>query len=224
MNIKELHYMKRIYTLITVSMMTFLGANAEATDMSSVNDALYFDRVEVKAGDNATLQIKMKNATNSVGTFATKVTMPEGFSFGTDGNDPDVSLLTERTGSSTFAVASAFQSDANAIKIGLLQTEGANLGGNDGAVIAMNVKVGADVQVGSYEVLFSEQEFVEALSSANYYPADATSVIVVTSADGIDGVRADGTKAASPVKRIVDGKLVIETLNGTYNAMGAQTK
>lgn len=216
--------MKRIYTLITVSMMTFLGANAEATDMSNVNDALYFDRVEVKAGDNATLQVKMKNTTNSVGTFATKVTMPEGFSFGTDGNDPDVSLLTERTGSSTFAVASAFQSDANAIKIGLLQTEGANLGGNDGAVIAMNVKVGADVQVGSYEVLFSEQEFVEALSSANYYPADATSVIVVTSADGIDGVRADGTKAASPVKRIVDGKLVIETLNGTYNAMGAQTK
>lgn len=204
--------------------MTFLGANAEATDMSNVNDALYFDRVEVKAGDNATLQVKMKNTTNSVGTFATKVTMPEGFSFGTDGNDPDVSLLTERTGSSTFAVASAFQSDANAIKIGLLQTEGANLGGNDGAVIAMNVKVGADVQVGSYEVLFSEQEFVEALSSANYYPADATSVIVVTSADGIDGVRADGTKAASPVKRIVDGKLVIETLNGTYNAMGAQTK
>lgn len=215
--------MKRIYTLITVSMMTFLGANVEATDMSNVNDALYFDRVEVKAGDNATLQIKMKNA-SSVGTFGTKVTMPEGFSFGTDGNDPDVSLLTERTGSSTFAVASAFQSDANAIKIGLLQTEGTNLGGNDGAVIAMNVKVGADVQVGSYEVLFSEQEFVEALSSANYYPADATSVIVVTSADGIDGVRADGTKAASPVKRIVDGKLVIETLNGTYNAMGAQTK
>ena len=204
--------------------MTFLGANAEATDMSNVNDALYFDRVEVKAGDNATLQVKMKNVSSNVGTFGTKVTMPEGFSFATDGNDPDVSLMTERIGSKAFAVASAFQSDANAIKIGLLQTEGYNLEDNDGMVLAMNVKVGADVEVGSYEVLFSEQEFVEALSSSNYFPADATSVIVVTSADGIDGVRADGTKAASPVKRIVDGKLVIETVNGTYNAMGAQTK
>lgn len=204
--------------------MTFLGANAEVTDLSGVADALYFETTEIKAGDNATLQIKMKNTTNSVGTFATKVTMPEGFSFATDGNDPDVALNTERTGGNDFAVASAFQSGENAIKIGFLQTAGANLNASDGTVLAMNVKVDESLTVGTYEVLFSEQEFVEAQSSVNYFPADAKSVIIVTSADGIDGVRADGTKVASPVKKIVDGKLVIETVNGTYNALGSQTK
>lgn len=204
--------------------MTFLGANAEVTDLSGVADALYFETTEIKAGDNATLQIKMKNTTNSVGTFATKVTMPEGFSFATDGNDPDVALNTERTGGNDFAVASAFQSGENAIKIGFLQTAGANLNASDGTVLAMNVKVDESLTVGTYEVLFSEQEFVEAQSSVNYFPADAKSLIIVTSADGIDGVRADGTKVASPVKKIVDGKLVIETVNGTYNALGSQTK
>lgn len=216
--------MKRIYTLIAMSVMTFLGANAEVTDLSGVADALYFETTEIKAGDNATLQIKMKNTTNSVGTFATKVTMPEGFSFATDGNDPDVALNTERTGGNDFAVASAFQSGENAIKIGFLQTAGANLNASDGTVLAMNVKVDESLTVGTYEVLFSEQEFVEAQSSVNYFPADAKSLIIVTSADGIDGVRADGTKVASPVKKIVDGKLVIETVNGTYNALGSQTK
>ena len=31
-------------------------------------------------------------------------------------------------------------------------------------------------------------------------------------------------KAAAPAKKVVDGQLVIETANGTFNAAGAQVK
>lgn len=217
--------MKKIYILALATIMV-ANANAESTDISSVSDAIYFERTEVKAGDNATLQIFMKNPTSNVGTFGTTVTLPDGISCVSVSGDPDVSVLSNRTAGNDFYVASAFQeSSAQVLKIGFLQESGANLSADaTGAVLAMNVTVSPNTAVGTYEVTFSEQEFVEALSSENYFPADAKSVIVVTSADGIDGVRADGTKAFSPVKKVVDGKLVIETSNGQYNVSGIQTK
>ncbi len=46
----------------------------------------------------------------------------------------------------------------------------------------------------------------------------------VEGATGVDGVSEDGAEAAAPAKKIVDGQLVIETANGTFNAAGAQVK
>ncbi|MBO5615267.1 MAG: hypothetical protein J5932_03980 [Prevotella sp.] len=47
---------------------------------------------------------------------------------------------------------------------------------------------------------------------------------VVGGATAISNVAEDGTAAAAPAKKIVDGQLVIETANGTFNAAGAQVK
>lgn len=58
----------------------------------------------------------------------------------------------------------------------------------------------------------------------NNKKTDLSFKFAVAGATGVDSVAADGTEAKAPAKKVVDGQLVIETANGTFNAAGAQVK
>lgn len=242
--------MKKLFTLIAVALCT-LGANAEVTDVSQIKNGIYVQEVEVNAGDkNVKIPIILKSDVpiESIG-FA--FTLPEGVTVGTheelvwsDEAQDDVPqqmanfYLTD--GGATTAARHGMSSEINGQKgkVGVLKLTAAKIGKKEsGAELCYMV---ADIDAtasGNKEFTISEIEF----SNATYKSTDTVNdgapgvdgkyninstvtMIKINSADAISNIAADGTEAAAPAKKIVDGQLVIETANGAFNAAGAQVK
>lgn len=242
--------MKKFYSLIAMAAFA-LAANAEVTDVSAISNGIYVQETEVAAGATEVkipIILKSNVAIESIG-FA--FSLPEGVTVGThtemiwsDEADDEVPTtmanLYLTDGGATTAAKHGFSSsiEGQDVKVGILKLTSAKIGKKEAGAELCYIVADIDASAsGDKEVTINGIEF----SSANFKSTDAvsngapgvngkynidpvTTLIKITSADAIDNVAADGTQAASASKKVVDGKLVIETAKGSFNAAGAQVK
>lgn len=111
-------------------------------------------------------------------------------------------------------------------------TIGQNKKGSEADFVTLNVSIPEGTASGNYQFTTKEVEFSNKTYKGAAFPVEGKFAIAdefvvninVTGADAIANVAADGTEAAAVAKKVVDGQLVIETANGTFNAAGAQVK
>ena len=223
--------MKKIFTLIAAALCT-LGANAEiTTDVTGWKNYLFISADEVKAGQDNTffINIVQDNCGQSIGIE--EVAFPEGYVVKKFLAVKDSWTVDPDTEETYLALKPATGLNTNKVKIGL---EGggpvANYTETQCKIAKFTVAVPetaseeCNVQLTQAEVSLKEDYWKTNGYEYNKEVHDLVCKFTVTGATGVDGVSEDGAEAAAPAKKIVDGQLVIETANGTFNAAGAQVK
>ena len=233
--------MKKLFTLIAAALCT-LGANAEiTTDVSSFKNYIYIDetttsveeyKTSLVAGQQSIVLLGLKHdgAAQTLGFY---VDFPDGWEPVGGAALMDIWSYTQNAlGKKTYALSEKeFTITGSTLKSGLLGGgETCNYNAESGVVYAIIVNVPANaatpatITVREGEVSVTEAYKVANNFEFNYEKHDVVCSVPVAGGTGVDGVSEDGTEAAAPAKKIVDGQLVIETANGTFNAAGAQVK
>lgn len=89
--------MKTLKLLLLLFSIGILGAHAEDTDISNVDNTLYIENVTVEKGTQVTLSLKMKNNVEVTG-FQCNLYFPKGVTVQKDKDDyPLIELSEERT-------------------------------------------------------------------------------------------------------------------------------
>ena len=232
--------MKKIYSLIAMAAFA-LAANAEATNVAERTDAVYIEKTTVDASKEETqLAVYLKSASPVQTLGIDDITLPEGMKFVNHGEyDEDeeetvydyIWLAKGNTTAKKHAVACNLLKD-NKLRIGINTNKGDCFKQEATVLFYVYVNAGT-LENGEYDVVFNKIEYSNAGATSEYMSnpvpgkldvENVVSTLVVTNADAIETVAADGTQDAAPAKKVVDGQLVIETANGTFTAAGAQVK
>lgn len=138
------------FILSVMTLCCAMLAQAENTDISTLDNVVYIEPVSIAAGSQYTLSVKMKNAVEAEG-FGFDLYLPEGVSVATDGDGfPLVELSTVRTtAKKTNSFDAAFQSDG-CLRVLAASTNASTISGNDGEVCLVTILVAANVSLGSY--------------------------------------------------------------------------
>jgi hypothetical protein len=230
--------MKKLFTLIAVALCT-LGASAvEYTDVASRTDAVYAEATTLKAGDTCVpVAFWLKSAGNVQTLGITAITLPAGAKFVTfyDEDEDDnfyATLIKGNTTASKHSVSPALIKE-NELRIGINTVKGDCFKTDATKLFNLYVTIPSDMAAGDYAITLSGIEYSNNSATTPYTDTpvkgkldveDVVCKLTITGADAISNIAADGTEAAAPAKKVVDGQLVIETANGTFNAAGAQVK
>jgi hypothetical protein len=164
------------------------GDDFEVTDISILDNVVYLTPVEVHAGEEATLSVKMKNNVNAEG-FGFDLYLPYGMNFKLDADGfPEAYLSTERTSArKTNTFESVIRPDG-ALRVMAASTNGSVISGSDGEVALVTILVDKDVQPGIYPLLLREIAISD--SDARSYDTDAvrTTITVLDGASNIHEV------------------------------------
>lgn len=164
------------------------GYDIEVTDISTLDNVVYLAPVEVHAGEEATLSVKMKNNVNAEG-FGFDLYLPYGMNFKLDADGfPEAYLSTERTSArKTNTFESVIRPDG-ALRVMAASTNGSVISGSDGEVALVTILVDKDVQPGTYPLLLREIAISD--SDARSYDTDAvrTTITVLDGASNIHEV------------------------------------
>ena len=164
------------------------GDDFEVTDISILDNVVYLAPVEVHAGEEATLSVKMKNNVNAEG-FGFDLYLPYGMNFKLDADGfPEAYLSTERTSArKTNTFESVIRPDG-ALRVMAASTNGSVISGSDGEVALVTILVDKDVQPGIYPLLLREIAISD--SDARSYDTDAvrTTITVLDGASNIHEV------------------------------------
>ena len=125
----------------------------EDTDISKMENVIYINRMEVSAGSQATISVKMKNSVIAEG-FGFDLYLPEGISILKDEDGfAEVELSKERTtAKKTNNFDFAFQSDGS-LRVFGYSTNGSAISGNDGEIVTINVEIADNMRDGEYPVI-----------------------------------------------------------------------
>ena len=128
----------------------------EDTDIATLDNVVYINKVEAAAGQQLTLSIKMKNTAEIQG-FGFDLYLPDGVTIATDEDGFDlVTLSTERT---TDKKTNYF--DCNIMPEGFLRvlassTKGYTISGTDGEIVQLVVNIDKDMEEGDYPIILKE--------------------------------------------------------------------
>ena len=190
--------MKKLFTLIAVALCT-LGASAvEYTDVASRTDAVYAEATTLKAGDTCVpVAFWLKSAGNVQTLGITAITLPAGAKFVTfyDEDEDDNFYATFIKGNTT--------ASKHSLACALIKDNELRIGIN--TVKGDCFKTDATKLFNLYVTIPSD------MAAGDY-------------AITLSGIEYSNNSATTPAKKVVDGQLVIETANGTFNAAGAQVK
>jgi len=236
--------MKKFFTLIAVALCA-VAANAEiVTDVSSFKNYIFADADGVAKINNNSIQTKLEAGKRGYVCISLKhdgaaqslgftVEFPEGFTPVNFGADQSIwkSTVDDFGGVSYDLAAQKNTITGSSLKTGLLGGGSeCNYNANEGVVgvVIVDVPENATSPV-SIKIIDGEVSVTKAYQAANnleyaYEKHTIECSIPLAGADAIVSVKADGTEADAPVKKIVNGQLVIENANGTFNAAGAQVK
>jgi invasion protein IalB len=241
--------MKKLFTLIAVALCA-VGANAGiTTDVSTFNNYMYvLPNQTLEAGKQCVVKVGL-HQDGYAESLGLAVVFPKGYvidkcaaiTTGYTLNSDDEAVIAKQKNTilpngTTFyptpTVITGFLTNDN--------TPNSSWNSTDVEILNITVTVPADAATPAKIILtgFNADRDVEtggevsvkdSYKVAHGYPYAYERHIVeteleVTGATGVDNVAADGTEVAAPTKKIVDGQLVIETANGTFNAAGAQVK
>ena len=138
------------FILSVMTLCCAMLAQAENTDISTLDNVVYIEPVSIAAGSQYTLSVKMKNAVEAEG-FGFDLYLPAGVSVATDGDGfPLVELSSVRTTpKKTNSFDAAFQSDG-CLRVLAASTNASTISGNDGEVCLVTILVAANVSSGDY--------------------------------------------------------------------------
>ena len=124
----------------------------EVVETDKPNTA-YMDDMEVLAGTDAVLSIKMKNVVPMEG-FEFDLYLPEGVTVAVDEDGfPEVSLSLERTTARKTNSFDAVIREDGSIRVLAASTNGSAISGNDGEIVTVKVSIADDMIEGDYLVL-----------------------------------------------------------------------
>ena len=125
----------------------------EVTDISQLDNAIYIDRVEARAGETVTLSVKMKNSFIAEG-FGFDLVLPEGITVALDEYGfPIAELSTERTNS---RITNHFDVDFKldgSLNVQAYSSRGLTISGHDGEVALITIKVSEGLEAGEYPII-----------------------------------------------------------------------
>lgn len=156
-----------------------MGANAQ-TDISSLDNAVYFDKTTVEAGESLTMPLMLKNKID-VAAMTFDIVMPEGVEI--EKNSRGTAYLVtfnekaNRADASTHTLTSKPQTNGAARILCYSATAEIFLG-NSGAVLDFPVKVSADIKPGTYSIVIKKIELTTAQGSS-VYPEDIVCTLIV---------------------------------------------
>ena len=123
------------------------------TDISKMDNVIYIDRVEARAGATVTLSVKMKNSFIAEG-FGFDLVLPEGIAVALDEYGfPIAELSTERTNS---RITNHFDVDFKldgSLNVQAYSSRGLTISGHDGEVALITIKVSEGLEAGEYPII-----------------------------------------------------------------------
>lgn len=141
---------KLLMSIAAVAMTTV--AFAEDTDLSTIDNTLYFDKVTASAGKQATVSLKMKNAANGIQAIGAYVTLPAGVTI-------SAVELGSRAPEAQENVVYAKTNRVDGVdRIAFISGNGVALTGNDGEVIKITLDIAETVENGDYPISISNME------------------------------------------------------------------
>ena len=163
----------------------------EVTDISEMDNAIYIEPLEARAGETVALDIQMKNTLSPVGcTF--RLTLPEGFSLQ---KDEDGDLVYEMGSRAKKMSVVYMASDGRTFDFSLTPLSGtATITGTEGTFITLQLEVPEGTPTGNYEILLT-RNLIESKDDTNMTIENALTDIVsaVTITDYLLGdVNGDG--------------------------------
>lgn len=187
-----------------------MGASAQ-TDVSTLDNAVYFEPTTVEAGESLTMPLMLKNKID-VAAMTFDIVMPEGVEI--EMNSRGTAYLVtfdesaNRADASTHTLTSKPQADGSA-RILCYSASAEVFLGNTGAVLDFPVKVSADIKPGTYSIVIKNIELTTAQGSS-VYPEDIVCTLVV---------RGDETPSPDYLKGDMDGngKITINDVNILVN-------
>lgn len=153
--------MKKLLSAI-VCMASALVANAqEPTDISTLASCMYTEPAEIMAGCTKEVEINVKNALD-VQAIGFYMDLPAGIDIALDEDDEpdwylDFSRIVMKKGIPQHAFAN--NKVAGTWRGAITTATGANIIGNDGSLIIMNLKADDNATPGNYLIKFSNIEF-----------------------------------------------------------------
>ena len=172
----------------------------EDTDITTLDNVIYIEPMEVSCGQTAEVSVKMKNSIAATG-FQFNLYLPEGVSVVKDADDfCDVTLSTART---TTAKTNTF--DASIVSDGSLMVLAAStknyaFSGTDGEVARINLDIAENMEEGEYPLIFRNIEITDA-SGTPYRVAYLKTTLTVSSYK-IGDVNADGSVSVADFSAI----------------------
>jgi hypothetical protein len=141
--------MKTLKLIMLFFSIGILGAYAEDTDISNVDNTLYIENVTVEKGTEVTLSLKMKNNLSITG-FQCNLYFPEGITVQKDEDDyPLIELSTERTTARNTNIFEAVEQADGSMMILANSTKSKSFTGTDGEVATITLKIGSDISSGN---------------------------------------------------------------------------
>lgn len=182
-------------------------AFAEDTDLTTIDNTLYLDKVTASAGSQATVSLKMKNTAAGIQAIGAYVTLPAGVTI-------SAIELGSRAPEAEEGVVFAKTNRVDGVdRIALLSGNGVALTDNDGEVIKLTLDVASTVENGDYDISISNMELCNNENAV--FGKDLT--VVSTLTVGPAGLRGDVNKDNEvDVADAVEIYKVIAA--GTYNA------
>ena len=142
--------MKTLKLIMLFFSIGILGAYAEDTDISNVDNTLYIENVTVEKGTQVTLSLKMKNNVSVTG-FQCNLYFPEGITVEKDEDDyPLIELSTERTTAKNTNIFEAVEQADGSIMILANSTKSKSFTGTDGEVATITLNIWQNVSSGDH--------------------------------------------------------------------------
>ena len=142
--------MKTLKLLLLLFSIGILGAHAEDTDISNVDNTLYIENVTVEKGTQVTLSLKMKNNLSITG-FQCNLYFPEGVTVQKDEDDyPLIELSTERTTARNTNIFEAVEQADGSMMILANSTKSKSFTGTNGEVATITLNISSDISSGAH--------------------------------------------------------------------------
>ena len=189
----------KITAAVTVFQSKKVSAG-EDTDITTLDNVIYIEPIEVSCGQTAEVSVKMKNSIAATG-FQFNMYLPEGVSMVEDADGfCDVSLSTARTTTNKTNTFDASIVSNGSLMVLAASTKNYAFSGNDGEVARINLDIAEDLEEGEYPLILRNIEITDA-SGTPYRVAYLKTTLTVSSYK-IGDVNADGSVSVADFSAI----------------------
>ena len=159
-------------------------------------NTIYMDDVDVMAGTDAVLSVKMKNEV-AVEGFEFDLYLPDGMSFVVDEDGfPEANLSLERTTARKTNNFDAVIQPDGALRVLAASSNGSTISGNDGEVATVKIRIDENLAAGTYTLQLKDIVISDVDAVSHYTEErDAYATVVQGVATGLDGFDADAPTA-----------------------------
>ncbi len=155
-------------------------AGIEVTDISQLDNVVYIEPMEARAGNAKTLSVKMKNSV-PMESFGFDLVLPEGITVATDEDGfPLAELSTERTTARKTDVFSASLKPDGSLNVQAYSSNRYTISGNDGEVALITINISSTLEAGDYPIILENIAMGDA-SATSYRVESVTSKLTVPS-------------------------------------------